>query len=268
MRIAIVAPVWFPVPPRRLRRHRARRRRCSPTASSTPATTSRCSRRGGSQHQGDARVTDLTEPPDRSTARQPVVRRVPRARRRTCDVDDFDVVHDHAGIVGPVVRRAAAAATRRSCTRCTDRGPSETRLLYGARRRARPPRRDQRRASAPTNPDVRYAGTVHNGIDLDAYPYRAEKDDYLVYIGRAEPRQGPGRGDHDRTRRRQRRCKMILKRGEPPEHRVLRARDRNRCSVDDIELFENVDARGEGRPARPRAARWCSRSAGRSRSGS
>src|SRR5689334_25306880 len=29
------------------------------------------------------------------------------------------------------------------------------------------------------------------GIDLDAYPFREEKEDFLVYIGRANPDKGP-----------------------------------------------------------------------------
>ena len=32
---------------------------------------------------------------------------------------------------------------------------------------------------------------VHNGIDLDDYPFREDKDDFLVYIGRANPDKGP-----------------------------------------------------------------------------
>ena len=32
---------------------------------------------------------------------------------------------------------------------------------------------------------------MHNGIDLDGYPFREDKDDFLVYIGRANPDKGP-----------------------------------------------------------------------------
>jgi glycosyltransferase involved in cell wall biosynthesis len=37
---------------------------------------------------------------------------------------------------------------------------------------------------------LRYAGVVYNGIDLDQYPYRAEKQDYLLFLGRAAPEKG------------------------------------------------------------------------------
>ena len=57
---------------------------------------------------------------------------------------------------------------------------------------------------------------MHNGIDLDAYPYRADKDDFLVYIGRANPDKGPVEAITI-ARRAGLPLQMILKRGEPPE---------------------------------------------------
>jgi glycosyltransferase involved in cell wall biosynthesis len=41
-------------------------------------------------------------------------------------------------------------------------------------------------------PELRYAGVVYNGIDVDAYPFRAEKDDFVLFLGRA----GPDKGAH------------------------------------------------------------------------
>lgn len=40
------------------------------------------------------------------------------------------------------------------------------------------------------NESLRYAGVVYNGIDLDRYPFTAEKDDYLLFLGRAAPEKG------------------------------------------------------------------------------
>src|SRR2546421_170151 len=34
------------------------------------------------------------------------------------------------------------------------------------------------------NPGLHYAATVHNGIDLEAYPFLEHKDEFLIYIGR------------------------------------------------------------------------------------
>ncbi|HVM11869.1 MAG TPA: glycosyltransferase family 4 protein, partial [Actinomycetota bacterium] len=40
-------------------------------------------------------------------------------------------------------------------------------------------------------PDLRYAGVVYNGIDVGRYPLREEKDDFLLFLGRANPDKGP-----------------------------------------------------------------------------
>jgi glycosyltransferase involved in cell wall biosynthesis len=39
-------------------------------------------------------------------------------------------------------------------------------------------------------PDLRYAGVVYNGIDVSMYPFREEKDDFVLFLGRAAPEKG------------------------------------------------------------------------------
>src|SRR4029453_1325590 len=46
-------------------------------------------------------------------------------------------------------------------------------------------------AQRADHPGVRYAGVVHNGVELSSYPFRGDKDDFLIYIGRANPDKGP-----------------------------------------------------------------------------
>jgi glycosyltransferase involved in cell wall biosynthesis len=38
--------------------------------------------------------------------------------------------------------------------------------------------------------DLRYGGVVYNGIDIEKYAYTPEKDDYLLFLGRAAPEKG------------------------------------------------------------------------------
>ena len=38
--------------------------------------------------------------------------------------------------------------------------------------------------------DLRYGGVVYNGIDLERYPFQAEKDDFVLFLGRADPDKG------------------------------------------------------------------------------
>jgi glycosyltransferase involved in cell wall biosynthesis len=103
--------------------------------------------------------------------------------------DEFDVVHDHSGIVGPTL---GALRHGRPPVVHTLHGPwtEPSRRLYRLLDRyvhlvaISAAQRDD-------NPDIRYAGVVHNGIDLDQYPLVEKKDDFLVYIGRANPDKGP-----------------------------------------------------------------------------
>ncbi|MDQ3990981.1 MAG: glycosyltransferase family 4 protein [Actinomycetota bacterium] len=42
-------------------------------------------------------------------------------------------------------------------------------------------------------PDLRYAGVVHNGIEVGRYPLRERKDEFLLFLGRGSPDKGPAR---------------------------------------------------------------------------
>lgn len=150
--------------------------------------------------------------------------------------EEFDVVHDHAAVVGPVL---GALLRGRPPVVHTLHGPwtEPTRLLYSLAA-------DYvhlvaiSEAQRNDNLDVRYAATVYNGIDLDAYPFRAEKDDYLVYIGRANPDKGPAEAiaaaRHAGTP-----IRLILKRGEAPE-RAYYEEAVVPLLGDDVEVLENV----------------------------
>src|SRR5919201_1474853 len=39
-------------------------------------------------------------------------------------------------------------------------------------------------------PELRYAGVVYNGIDVAAYPFRPDKEDFVFFLGRADPDKG------------------------------------------------------------------------------
>jgi glycosyltransferase involved in cell wall biosynthesis len=40
-------------------------------------------------------------------------------------------------------------------------------------------------------PDLRWAGVVYNGIAIEQYPYREDKDDFLFFLGRADEEKAP-----------------------------------------------------------------------------
>ena len=105
------------------------------------------------------------------------------------DLDRFDLVHQHtywsglvAGMLSPVpvvhtLHRNFTDQMRRMYELVADR------MWFVAIS-------ENQRSLMP---DLRYAGVVHNGIDLDQYPLREEKEDFLLFLGRTSPDKGPAR---------------------------------------------------------------------------
>jgi glycosyltransferase involved in cell wall biosynthesis len=48
---------------------------------------------------------------------------------------------------------------------------------------------ESQRSLAPE--ELRWAGVVYNGIPMDRYPLRQDKDDYLLFLGRADEEKAP-----------------------------------------------------------------------------
>jgi glycosyltransferase involved in cell wall biosynthesis len=98
---------------------------------------------------------------------------------------DLDIVHDHSQ-AGPLT-----AAGRLPPTVVTAHGPASGRLGEYYRSLGDGVRfvaiSNAQRASAP---EVPWIETVHNGIDVDAYPFRDRKDDFLLFLGRVHPEKG------------------------------------------------------------------------------
>jgi glycosyltransferase involved in cell wall biosynthesis len=102
------------------------------------------------------------------------------------DPDAFDVYHLHA----PFSSLAAAAALRVPAVHTLHGAfDPEMRWLYSLVK-------DRlwfvaiSEAQRAHMPDLNYAGVVYNGVDLPLYPFRAEKEDFLLFLGRAAPEKG------------------------------------------------------------------------------
>lgn len=147
----------------------------------------------------------------------------------------FDIVHDHSGIAGP----ACGSLLRDAAVVHTLHGPwtPHNRAFYAAiaGRVHLVAISDAQRAA---NTEVSCLGTVHNGIDLDAYRVGTEKDDSLVYIGRANPDKGPAEAI-EIARRAGRPLRMILKRSEPAEREYFEQAVAPLLGPD-VTLHENV----------------------------
>jgi glycosyltransferase involved in cell wall biosynthesis len=101
---------------------------------------------------------------------------------------EFDLLHDHTGPVG-----ASIGAMSDCPTVHTLHGPftPQTTMLYRriARRHWFVAISESQRSMAPDN--LRWAGVVYNGIPMDRYPVREDKDDYLFFLGRADEEKAP-----------------------------------------------------------------------------
>ncbi|HYN97532.1 MAG TPA: glycosyltransferase family 4 protein [Pilimelia sp.] len=103
--------------------------------------------------------------------------------------DGLDVVHDHTSS-GPL--NAPAYASLGLPTVVTMHGPVDDDMYryYGSLGRDvdMVAISERQRALAP---DLNWVGTVHNGLRLDAWPYRPEKGDYALFLGRFHPHKAP-----------------------------------------------------------------------------
>ena len=221
---------------RRAARRRSRRRRARRDA----VRGTRFDDQGRAGH-------DLRRATRTARARQPLVRLATTRSAAYLRVDGFDIVHDHAGIIGPV---CAAMLGGHPPVVHTLHGPwtEEAKLLYSLVN-GRVHLVAVSDAQAAENPDVTYAAIVHNGIDVDAYTVPGPQG----RLPRLHRRANPDKGPVDAIR--------IARQAGPPVEddpeagraagdRVLRARGRTAARPRRRAVRER-DARGEGRAARP-----------------
>jgi glycosyltransferase involved in cell wall biosynthesis len=102
--------------------------------------------------------------------------------------EEFDILHDHTGPAG-----ISIGATSDCPTVHTLHGPftDQTSMLYSrvARRHWFVAISESQRSMAPEN--LRWGGVVYNGIPMDRYPFREDKDDFLFFLGRADEEKAP-----------------------------------------------------------------------------
>jgi glycosyltransferase involved in cell wall biosynthesis len=177
----------------------------------------------------------MPEPPDPALLGNPWFD-AHHAMTAYANADAFDVIHDHSGVTGPAL---GALLGGRPPVVHTLHGPwnEPTRLFYGGLqdRLHLVAISEAQRAMAP---EISYAGTVHNGIDVSAYPLVERKEPFLVYIGRSNPEKGPSWAI-EVARRARVPLVMIVKRNEPFE---LAYWDEHVAPLltDDVELLEDV----------------------------
>ncbi|MGH9085187.1 MAG: glycosyltransferase family 4 protein [Acidimicrobiales bacterium] len=210
LRIAEIAPVWLPVPPPGY----------GGAERVVGVLTDELVERGhevtlfavGGSRTRATLVCTMEDPPhpDDETA---VLDDVFHSLTAYLRAGEFDVIHDHSRL-GPAlgaVLRDGPPVVHTLHGQWTAKG---SRLLGALDRRVGLVAISHAQMAA--DPTLRYAGVVHNGIDVAAHPYRDEKDDFLVFVGRINPEKGPAAA-LEIARRTGRPLKMAIKRREKVE---------------------------------------------------
>jgi glycosyltransferase involved in cell wall biosynthesis len=99
---------------------------------------------------------------------------------------NFDVIHDHSGMIGPTLGYFSSQPILH-----TLHGPAteESKRLY----RLLSPRvyfNSISKYQQKCYGDLNWAANVYNAIDLRNYPYSATKEDYLLFLGRMSAEKG------------------------------------------------------------------------------
>ncbi len=185
LRIGVVAPPWFELPPTAY----------GGTEAVVAALVDQLVvlghhvtliASGPAKTKAQRHVSAYEKPPSRLLGRSSMPEVVIAAEAaRVLNSPEFDIVHDHS-LVGPLlaVGRSIPTVVTMHGPVTGDNGDYFRRLgravdlvaISGSQRRLAPA--------------LNWAGTVHNGIDVDSYPYRADKDDHVLWVGRFHPDKG------------------------------------------------------------------------------
>ncbi len=236
MHIAMVAPPWFSIPPEAYGGIE------EVVAGLTRALVARghlVTLVGAGPDETPARfLRTYREPPsDRLGDPVPEILHAAAAARLIAGLD-ADVVHDHT-LAGPLT-----ALGRRIPTVATMHGPVEGETAEYYRQLGDAVSlvaiSAAQRASAP---DLNWVGTVGNGLDVESYPFREDKEDWVLFVGRFVEDKGAHLAI-DAARAAGRHIKLAGKVNQPAEQEYFEQAVRPRLGPD-TEYVGEVDAAGK-----------------------
>ena len=186
MRIVVVAPPWYEIPPRA---YGGVEGVCFDLVEGLVSRGHDITLIGAGRRNTNAGfVATFRVPPSGLASPDRVWYELIHAAKaaRAIDAIDPEIVHDHS-VAGPL------ASAGRSCpTVTTVHGEVESGSadFY----RTLPPGASLVALSGNQRslaPDLPWAGVVHNGISVEQYPFRRDKDDFVLFLGRMAPDKGP-----------------------------------------------------------------------------
>lgn len=184
LHVVLVAPPWFEVPPSG---YGGIERVCYDLVKGLIERGNEVTLvAAGTNHTSARFIASLPEPaPGLGTEFHPVqeVRYAARVARLLLDVE-ADIIHDHS-LAGPLCAHNRTGTP----TLVTAHGPTNGWLGDYFRNLALPIvaiSEFQRRNAS----DLPWVATIPHGVDLDQYPYRRDKEDFLLFLGRLSPEKG------------------------------------------------------------------------------
>ena len=183
MRIGIIAPPWFELPPRG---YGGIEWMCHWLTEALVARGHDVTLIGAGRAATSARFHSTTHTPPTARLGEafPEVVHVAEAARILEELE-VDVVHDHT-LSGPLLSFGRVAPTI-----VTAHGPvtPDARALYGrlGRHISLVAISDAQRHGTP---DLPWVGTVYNGVPVRQYPFSSRKENFVLFLGRMSPEKG------------------------------------------------------------------------------
>jgi glycosyltransferase involved in cell wall biosynthesis len=188
LRIAVLAPPWFPVPPSG---YGGIEWVVSILADALAHAGHEVTLFASGDSRTYARLASVfPEAPRRMIGRsQPELHHVLSCYAR---MDDFDVINDHTGMLGAALGQAIPTPVVHTVHGPLDGEPGE---IYELIHRVAP---DVGLISISLNqrkpkPHLNWIGNCHNALDFSVYPFKPYRGEYLLFLGRLSPDKGAHR---------------------------------------------------------------------------
>jgi glycosyltransferase involved in cell wall biosynthesis len=233
MRIAMVAPPWLEVPPQGYGGIEAV---CADLADGLVARGHEVHLFGSGENRTSANFLRTYEDPPTELigASEPEVVHAAQVAA-TLEEIEVDLVHDHS-LAGLLLARGRSVPTVATVHGPVTGGYGTYLRLLGATVHLVAISQAQRRPA----PDLNWAATVYNAIPVHEYPFRPDKEDFALFLGRMSPTKGAHIAI-DVARKAGVRLMVAAKLSEPPEHEYFAAEVEPRLG-DGVEWLGEADA--------------------------
>ncbi|MGK5500277.1 glycosyltransferase family 4 protein [Streptomyces sp. URMC 125] len=230
LRIAMVAPPWFDLPPRGYGGIEAM---CADLVDALVARGHQVTLIAAGRNGTRARMVRTYDVPQGPRLGEPLPEVLHAAAAgRILDGLEVDVVHDHS-LAGPLLARGRSVPTVVTVHGPVAGEPGEYYRQLGDSVHLVAISDAQRR----TAPELNWCGTVHNALRPEDSPYRPDKEDWVLFLGRCTPDKGMHLAI-DAARAAGREIRLAAKCSEPAEREYFEAEIRPR-------LGEGVEWLGE-----------------------